>query len=99
MRQDLAFLPTNLLSEILAKEFKAIEEMKALEEVVFYENDKFEENGNAGFINLKNRLSVGSDVYFMEKPMDSRMSLCCHGRVSLDSVFKGEVKAVQFTFL
>lgn len=73
--------------------------MKALEEVLTHENTSFNSDDNDRSTKLmksKSRLSIGSDVYFMEKPMDSKMSLCCHGRVSLDSVFKGEVKAVIY---
>lgn len=71
--------------------------MKALKDVFLHENNNNNINSNEkliDFTKIKNRSNFSNDIYFMEKPLDCKMNLCCHGRVAIDSIFKGEIKAV-----
>ncbi|CAD5207859.1 unnamed protein product [Bursaphelenchus okinawaensis] len=147
---SVVFLPTALLSEIHAKEFKSIENMKDLAQLV--ENQFLIKNGieklpspsDADIINeaikvigdtsmdetedeqfderfqeiaeqlaeektaaiKRERIRTNSNaslsdeetikmLYITEQLNDIRMPVCPHGRISVDSVLKGEVKAVN----
>lgn len=88
--EEMVFLPTKLLSDVQLSEFEAVAEKKEESEPVKkkakdMDGKEAEENGMVDEAALYKANAVASSSY----------SLCSHGRVSLESVRGGVIKAVN----
>ncbi|KHN73078.1 Ubiquitin carboxyl-terminal hydrolase 48 [Toxocara canis] len=88
--EEIVFLPTKLLSEVQSKEFEAVAEKKdeseQREKKTKEDEEKDEkENGPVDLTVFYKMSAVGSSSY----------CLCSHGRISVESVQGGMIKAVN----
>lgn len=86
---DLVFIPTKLLNDLTTKIFKSVEKMRDL----MYLNDN-------DFQRTKDELKEKNEqedsfAYPMEEIIDTFIPICRDLGVPLDTVLKGEVKAVK----
>uniref|UniRef100_A0A1I8BYJ5 ubiquitinyl hydrolase 1 n=1 Tax=Meloidogyne hapla TaxID=6305 RepID=A0A1I8BYJ5_MELHA len=89
--EEISFLPTSLLTNLFSNEYEAVKEMHNLNEI---DNTLINNNMEEGEIYSFDYADY--EYIYAPEPLNSvKITLCKHGKVPLDIVKKGELKAVK----